>query len=73
MTLETQFSLKSNPIYIDYLHSHSYWYKLLTREPSLLNEFINEAKKYYQVRPMDKINKALNTITLLQNILETIK
>ena len=73
MTLDVQFNLKSNPIYIDHLHSHSYWYKILTREPSLLTELINEAKKYYQVRPIDKIGNVINTINLLQNILETIK
>lgn len=73
MTLETQFNLKSNPLYIDYLHTHSYWYKALTREPAILNDFIIEAKKYYQLRPTDKLNKALNTISLLQSVLETLK
>lgn len=73
MTLDIQFQLKSNPIYIDYLHEHSYWYKILTREPTLFNDFINEAKKYYQIRPTDRLNKALNTITLLQNVLATLK
>ena len=73
MTLDIQYNLKSNPIYMEYLHSHSYWYKILTREPSFLNDFILEAKKYYQIRPTDRLNKALNTISLLQNVLATLK
>ena len=73
MTLDIQFNLKSNPLYVNYLHENSYWYKILTREPSLFNDFIKEAKKYYQIRPSDRLDKALNTISLVQNVLATLK
>lgn len=73
MSLDTQFNLKSNPVYVEYLHEHSYWYKLLTREPALFAEFQKQVKKDYQLRISDRINNALNTISLFQNILATIK
>lgn len=73
MTLDIQYNVKSNPIYLDYLHTHSEWYKILTREPSMFNEFTKEAKKFYQVRPTDRISQAIDTITLIQNVLATLK
>ena len=40
MTLETQFFLKSNEQYLNYLRTHSYWYKNLNRNPEQLRNFI---------------------------------
>ena len=42
MKLDVQFKLKSNPMYLEYLHSNSYWYKYLNRDESSINDFINE-------------------------------
>ena len=55
MTLEVQFKLKSNPLFIKYLHENSYWYKILNRDPEMFNEFIEEVKKNYKLRATDKI------------------
>ena len=73
MTLDIQFKLKSNPNYIRYIRENSYWYKLLTRDPSLFDKFVNEVKEKYKLRSIDKINSALNTIEMLQNVLSTLK
>ncbi len=73
MTLDIQFKLKSNPNYIKYLRENSYWYKILTRDPSMFKEFINEVKVNYKLRPIDKINDALSTIEMLQSIMSTMK
>lgn len=72
MKLETQFKLKSNPMYIEYLHTHSYWYKILNREDKI-NDFINELKIEYGLRPVDKINKAINTMDMISNLLSALK
>ena len=40
MTNEVNNKLKSNPLYIKYLREHSYYYKLLNRDPNLINGFI---------------------------------
>jgi hypothetical protein len=73
MILDIQFKLKSNPNYIKYLRENSYWYKILTRNPSMFREFINEVKVNYKLRPIDKINNALSTIEMMQTIISTMK
>jgi len=73
MTLDLQFKLKSNPIYIQYLHENSYWYKILTRNPTSINNFIEEVKTKYQMRPADRINKALETFEMLSNVLSAFR
>ncbi len=73
MTLDVQFKLKGNPNYINYLRQNSYWYKILNRHPEKLKDFIEEAKTYYGLRPTDRLERAVETISLLQNILSTMK
>ena len=73
MTLEVQFKLKSNPLYIKYLHENSYWYKILTREPNMFNEFENEVKKNYKLRFSDRLNETLNTFEFISSIFSSLK
>ena len=73
MTLEVQFKLKSNPLFIQYLHENSYWYKILNREPNMFNEFVNEVKKNYKLRTSDKINEAINTFEMITSIFGALK
>lgn len=73
MTLETQFKLKSNPMYLEYIHTNSYWYKILNRNPGRFNDFLEEVKDHYHLRPTDKIKRALDTVEMLSSILSTMK
>lgn len=73
MSLDIQFKLKSNPNYIKYIRENSIWYKKLTRNPNFFNDFVDEVKEKYKLRPVDKITNTLNTIEMLQNIMSTIK
>jgi hypothetical protein len=73
MTLDIQFKIKNNPNYVRYLRENSYWYKILNRNPSMFNEFVNEVKKEYHLRTTDRISNAINTIELLQNIVSNLK
>ena len=73
MTLELQFKLKSNPLFTKYLHENSYWYKILNRDPGKFNEFVNDVKKNYKLRPADRINEALNTFEMLSSIFGALK
>lgn len=73
MSLDVQFKLRSNPLYIRYLHENSYWYKILSRNPNKINEFIEEAKEYYGLRPTDKLNKAINSFEMITNIISALK
>ena len=69
MILDTQFKLKSNPNYIKYLRENSYWYKILTRDPSMIKSFIDEVKVKYKLRPIDKINDAISTFEMISTIM----
>ena len=72
MTLELQFKLKSNPLYIKYLHENSHWYKTLNRDPSMFNNFVEEMKSAYKLRPADKLNKALSTFEMVSAIISSL-
>ena len=73
MQLDTQFKLKQNPYYINYLRSNSYWYKILTREPTKINEFIGEVKKYNRQVKTNKITETLEYIEMLGTIMSSLK
>lgn len=73
MSIEIQFKIKSNPLYLEYLHHHSYWYKILNRNPDKFNEFVEEVKNTYHLKPADKIKKALDTVDMLSTVLSSLK
>ena len=72
MTLDTQFKIKSNPLYIRYLHENSNWYKILNRDPDMFSSFVDEVKINYKLRPSDKLNRALSTFEMLSTIISTL-
>ena len=73
MTLETQFFLTSNEQYLNYLRTHSYWYKNLNRNPEQLRNFIEEVKTEYKLTASDRIEKAIETVEFLETILSTMQ
>ena len=72
MSLELQFKLKSNDLYLKYLRSHSYWYKYLNRTPKSFIEFEAKVKEDYRLRPIDKINKTIDTIDMVSSIISSL-
>ena len=73
MNLDIQFKLKSNPLYLNYLHYNSYWYKILSRNPNMINKFIDEVKTNLGLRTSDKINNALSKFEMITSILNSLK
>lgn len=73
MTNEVNNKLKSNPLYIKYLREHSYYYKLLNRDPNLINGFIEETKKEYKLRSIDRISKLSDYMDLFSSIVSNLK
>lgn len=73
MSLETQFKLKQNPLYIRFLRENSYWYKYLNRDASYFKEFELEMKKIYKLNPSDRISKAIDAIDMLQTLFSSLK
>ena len=73
MSLDVQFKLKSNPKYIQYIREHSYWYKILNRDPMMFSKFEEKVREDYKLRFSDKLSKALSTIEMFQNIVSSLK
>ena len=73
MNLDTQFKLKSNPLYIKYLRENSYWYKQLNREPNNFKKFEEELKINYRLRPEDRLSKTLDYIEMIQMVMSSLK
>lgn len=73
MTLDIQFRIRDNKMYKEYLRSHSYWYKILTKEPQRISEFENEARHFYKMTPVDRINKVMDTLELVQSFMSALK
>ena len=73
MTLDIQFKLKSNPLYIKFLHENSYWYKILNREPSMWGEFVEKVKETYHLRTTDRISNALDAFDMITKVISTLK
>lgn len=73
MTIDLQFKIKNNPYYQRYLKEHSYWYKMLNRDPSTFQAFIEEVKDTYQLRPSDRFTKMLETFEIMQSLMSNLK
>ena len=73
MSISTQFKIKSNPNYIKFLRENSHWYKFLNRDDNYFKQFENEMKTTYKLRPIDRINKVIDTFDMIQTILSSFK
>ena len=73
MTIDIQYRLNSNPLYIKFLREYSYWYKLLNRNPAYFNDFIKDMKNKYKLNPTDKLTRMLDNINMLGTFLDVLK
>ncbi|MDD2181042.1 MAG: YlbE-like family protein [Bacilli bacterium] len=73
MTLEIQFRIKNDSNFQKYIREHSYWYKILNRNPEFFKRFEEEVKEKYQLRPIDRFNKAIESIELLSSVFSALK
>lgn len=69
MPLEIQMKLRENTMYKTYLRNNSVWYKRLIRDPSSFKIFVEEMKEAYQIRPIDKVNKTIDALNVISNLL----
>lgn len=73
MKLDTLYKIKQNSNLYLYLKYHSYWYKILNRDPLLLNEMEAEMKKEFKLTPTDKINSFSQKIELFRTFLDILQ
>lgn len=65
--------LDSNPIYKEYIRYNSYWYKILNRNPELINSFIKEVKEKNKLTTADKINNAIEKIDMISKFINVLR
>ena len=73
MTIETQLKISSDPMLIRFIREYPIWYKYLNRNSKYFEKFKEEVKDVYQLRTTDRINNALKTLELIQNVVSTLK
>lgn len=65
--------IRKNPPLYHYLKYHSYWYKELNRNPSVIKELEQEMKKEYKLTAEDKINKINERMGLIASFLDVLR
>ena len=73
MDLNTQFKLYNDSLMHRYIRENSYWYKLLNRDPLLIDKMKEEMKDKYKLTTQDKIENIGNKITMLETILKVLE
>ena len=73
MNLETIIKIKNNALLQRYIRENSYWYKILNRNPNMLNYLEKKKKKAYKLTTTDKINDLSNKIDLIKTFMNAFK
>ena len=72
MRLDIQYKLKENKGLLEYLHTHSYWYKYLNRDNNFYNSLLNEYKEFMRTTKMNRASELMNTIEMITTIVNTL-
>lgn len=72
MRVEVLLKLKENPLYTKYIRENSNWYKILNRNPNLVDDMIKEMKEKYKLRFSDKVENVSNMASLVTNFINII-
>lgn len=70
MDLNVQYKIFSNDLLHRYLRENSKWYKLLNRNPLLLDDMIQEMKDKYKLNTSDKIEKFKDRLSIITSLLD---
>lgn len=73
MTLDLIFRINKDENLHRYLRENSYWYKLLNRDPKLINKMNEDMKKAYKLTLEDKVSDLTSKINLIKGFLDASK
>ncbi len=73
MTLDIIFKINKDENLHRYIREHSYWYKILNRNPKLITKMEQDMKKEYKLTLEDKVNDITNKINLIKGFLDASK
>ena len=72
MEYNLQQEIIKNPKMYNYLKEHSYWFKYLNHAPYLYKDFISKMKEVHHERVTDKINDAMDNMSLIEGVLKSL-
>ena len=73
MTLDIILKINKDNNLHRYLRENSYWYKLLNRDPKLINKMESDMKKAYKLTLEDKVSDITSKINLIKGFLDASK
>lgn len=73
MDLNTQYKIFSNELLHRYIRENSHWYKVLNRNPLLLDKMVQEMKDTYKLNTSDKIERLGNRLSMIESILKVLE
>ena len=73
MHKQISYQILENPQMLNKLMEHSYWIKLLNRNPGNFNVFKREMKVIYKERLTDKVNSAIDSLEMVEALMDTLK
>ena len=73
MDLNTQVKIFNNPLLHQYLRENAYWYKILNRNSSMINEMIKKMKDDYKLNTSDKIERLGERLSMVESILKVLE
>ena len=73
MNLDTQFKVRNDPMLQRYIRENSYWYKILNRNPKMLNKMKDDMKKAYKLTFEDKIDDFNNKMNMIRAFMDALK
>lgn len=73
MRLDIQFKIKNDQMLQKYIRENSYWYKILNRNPNMINTMVDEMKEKYKLTTADKINNISEKLDLIKTFMNVLK
>lgn len=73
MNLECIVKIKNDVMLQKYIRENSYWYKILNRNPAMIEYAMDEMKKQYKLTTADKINEISNKLDLVRTFMNAFK
>ena len=73
MEYDIQYKINNDINLKRFLRENSYWYKYLNRNSNSFKYFVDDMKVKYKLTTVDKINKTMDNINMLQSFLDVFK
>ena len=73
MNIDIQLKINNDNRLKSFIRQYPYWYKYLNRNPILYKSFVDDMKEKYKLTTSDRLNKTLDSISMVQAFLEVLK